>query len=665
MKQDWFAQARHHLHLDCHLPGWPVGALEAFDAEAWASEFARAHIGLVSLFAKCHFGNAYYYTRYGNRHPGLPCDMLGELIEACHRRGIKVTAYYSLCTDYRAYLENPAWRAKRADGSDLDEMALFGGKLCPNTPYREDLVLPQIEELVRHYQPDGFFIDIPLSSNDYSGCYCDFCRRKFKAQYGQELTLQLPAQVRHDFVEQATIRTLEEIVRLRDAYLPGAYVASNRSWRPETSRHWASLCDYGVMECQPREHSYQMFTLRLRHARTLPVTTQVMTVRFFEGWGDLTLKPVEQQKYEYGLMVAFDGIVSSGDQVGVDGTLQSAAYDAFQESLEFVSQREPFAQAQHARHGALLIGNTPPETHAGTRGAETALSESQRQFDLLQDTDLDQLDRYRFAVLADRDDLSAEDGRRVQEWVRQGGKLLVSGQAGGLCGDFMLGELLGVTFVERSAYSLGHLDPANSLLQGLPNLPLQITRPLLLIKPDTAEALMGWRMPAAEPSPPHRTFRHRYPPAGERSPYPAITRQRFGQGEVVYVATELFSEYHQTNHAWVRQVIDKLMEIIDPEPPFWLSGAPRMLRANLMQRPGEWLLHMVNHAANTEGGGHYAAIEYVPPIAGVAVNVRAQVRSAVLQPAGQALSVRQDGAVAHIAIPLLGLYDVLQLELAE
>jgi len=665
MRNDWFAQCRHHLHLDCHLPSWPLDALTNFDAKAWAAEFSRAHVGLVALFAKDHFGNAYYYTRYGNRHPALKCDMLGELIEACHERGIKVLAYYSLCTDYRAWKENPSWRARRYDGSEIEELAAFGNKLCPNTPYREDLVLPQIEEILRDYKPDGLFIDIPLSSNDYSGCFCQFCRAKFKAQYGQELTPELPPQVRKAFVEEATIRTLEEIRRLRDLYHPSAYVASNRAWRPETGRRWAELCDYGVMECQPRDQSYQHFTLRLRHARTLPVTTQVMTVRFYQGWGDLTLKPVEQQKYEYSLMIAFDGIVSTGDQVAVDGTLQKAAYDAFQEAFEFVAKREPFAQAQHVRHGVILAPNTFIDTHAGVQGAERALSECHRQFDILQDEDIEFLDRYTFAVLPDRDDLSEENCALLRGWVAQGGKLLISGAAGSLQGNFGLAAMLGVDFLERSSYSLGHLEPENSSLKGLPQLPLQITRPFLLVRPTAAETLMSWRTPAAEPSPPHRTFRHIYPPAGKLAPYPAITRHRYGQGEVLYIATDLFTEYFETNHAWVRQVIEALLELVDPTPPFRLENAPRTLRVNLMEREGEWLLHLVNFASNTPGTGAYPPIEYIPPIAGVRVRVRAPVEKVILQPQGETLSFVQRGEEALISIPLLGIYDVLQIVLQK
>ncbi|MCD6520012.1 MAG: hypothetical protein J7M05_08835, partial [Anaerolineae bacterium] len=171
--------------------------------------------------------------------------------------------------------------------------------------------------------------------------------------------------------------------------------------------------------------------------------------------------------------------------------------------------------------------------------------------------------------------------------------------------------------------------------------------------------------PAAEPSPPHRTFRHVYPPAGKLAPYPAITRHRYGQGEVLYIATDLFTEYFETNHAWVRQVIEALLELVDPTPPFRLENAPRTLRVNLMEREGEWLLHLVNFASNTPGTGAYPPIEYIPPIAGVRVRVRAPVEKVILQPQGETLSFVQRGEEALISIPLLGIYDVLQIVLQK
>lgn len=662
----WFKTHRHHVHLDCHLPSWPLHGLEKFDADQWAGNFARAGVNVVAVFAKCHFGNAYYPTRFGNAHPRLPADMLGEAIRACHERDIKVLCYYSLCADYRAQLANPGWRAKQADGTDTGYMGLFGATLCPNTPYGDELVIPQLEEIAQNYDPDGWFIDIPLNSSDLSGCFCDWCKAKFAARFERELAPDLPWETRAQWCEAATIRILRALRAISVQYCPEAVICSNRAWRMGTGRAWSELCDFGVMESQPGHGgAYQSHSIRLRHARTLPVPVQVMTVRFYSGWGDMTLKPVAQQQYEYGLMVAHGGIVSTGDQVENDGTVQDAAYDALAEALGYVAAREPFAtEARTLRHGAVLINGRWQQPPPELSGAERALAESHCQFDLLQLEDLGRLDDYRWAVVTEGIRLTPAQQDVVRQFVVDGGNLLVAGHGGGVTetGDFALGDILGVKLLGRATFSLGHLDPAGGELEGLPQIPLLVKRPLLEIAPVAACAVLPWRYPIGQPSPPERTFRSPYPPAGRRCPHPAVTFCDRAGGTVVYVAFDLFTEYHQCNHAWDRQLVQALMKLVDPAPPYRIEGC-RHLSANLMTTDDRWFLHLVHAQMNLPGGGGYQPIEATQPLADVVVELRCKPKAITLQPEGEPLPYEQSDGICRVTIPKLGMYHVLEINL--
>jgi len=51
---------------DFHLPDTiEVGA--AFDATKYAETLKNAQVDVVYVFAKCHYGNSYYYTTVGHR----------------------------------------------------------------------------------------------------------------------------------------------------------------------------------------------------------------------------------------------------------------------------------------------------------------------------------------------------------------------------------------------------------------------------------------------------------------------------------------------------------------------------------------------------------------------------------------------------------------------
>ncbi|MGH9170783.1 MAG: alpha-L-fucosidase [Acidimicrobiales bacterium] len=95
--------ARHHA---ARYPGraykefagdWEA-ALDRWDPDAWAEQFARAGARYVVLVAKHHDGYCLWPTSVTNpRRPGWNCrrDVVGELAEAVRARGLRFGLYYS------------------------------------------------------------------------------------------------------------------------------------------------------------------------------------------------------------------------------------------------------------------------------------------------------------------------------------------------------------------------------------------------------------------------------------------------------------------------------------------------------------------------------------------------------------------------------------------
>lgn len=97
------------LFFDFHtMPANPdVG--KDFDAEALAALFAQAGVDYVVFPARCNLGVAYYPTKLGIPHPSLHRDILGSLTSACHRRGIRVSAYINLGLSHEEGLRHRDW----------------------------------------------------------------------------------------------------------------------------------------------------------------------------------------------------------------------------------------------------------------------------------------------------------------------------------------------------------------------------------------------------------------------------------------------------------------------------------------------------------------------------------------------------------------------------
>ena len=120
------------------------------------------HVDSVTVFSKCHHGWAYHPSEANERHPGLSFDLLGGMIEAAHEIGVNTPVYLSAGLDEKITRRHPEWliRAKNEATTWAKDFLTPGyHRLCMNTPYL-DVLVAQIEEVVRNYDADGIFLDI-------------------------------------------------------------------------------------------------------------------------------------------------------------------------------------------------------------------------------------------------------------------------------------------------------------------------------------------------------------------------------------------------------------------------------------------------------------------------------------------------------------------------
>lgn len=96
------------LHPDFHTPARATVG-EGFDAVEYVKKTKESNIDSQVFFAKCHYGFAYYPTEVGTVHPGLKCDMLGELVRECKKQDVRLVIYESLFLDSAAGEQHPDW----------------------------------------------------------------------------------------------------------------------------------------------------------------------------------------------------------------------------------------------------------------------------------------------------------------------------------------------------------------------------------------------------------------------------------------------------------------------------------------------------------------------------------------------------------------------------
>ncbi len=134
-------------------------------------------------------------VRYHHVNEYLPkdTDLLADLIEACHKRDIKVVARFDFSkTDDYVCQERPEWFVREPDGSPRSYGSLRPGNwsilyaTCINSGYRnEGLAIPVLNEVIDQYKIDGIFFNAP----NYEYCCCEACQKKYFDLYGKPLPM--------------------------------------------------------------------------------------------------------------------------------------------------------------------------------------------------------------------------------------------------------------------------------------------------------------------------------------------------------------------------------------------------------------------------------------------------------------------------------------------
>lgn len=684
MRTPWFADHIRQVHMDFHMPEFPRSAIKNFNAKDFVDNLERGKVNLVAIFSKGHFGNSFYNTQVGHKHSGLEQDFLMETATECRKRGIRTLAYYSMCWDKHAWDENPDWRHEDVDGEQHGDNRSWGGFVCPNSPYLDELALPQFEEIAAGYPVDGFFIDTPFAGGSRSLCYCRHCRDKWRREFGIDMAGGVSDAMRYRLSVKPCETWLAELRSIIDRNNPELVICMNTGSTPNCNKRIKELIDIGVWESQPHAGDYLGHSLSSRFCRNDICDTQIMTVRFYQGWGDLTLKPTPQLITEFAVMIGNGMPTNVGDQVNVDGTLQPAVYETLNEAFGFVEKHEStLKDADTVRHAVILYpvldeessfvagllreGETAPEVPA-YRGAHKLLTESHVQNDTAYSILVeDNLADYPMLVLPEPPAYQPGLHEKLRDYVEQGGTLVAVGRSLINDGKFALEDVFGFQYLEPASFETVHFQPGEALAHATADIPLQVRGSAYKVVPDTAEELAAMVWPMSNHQPPVRAFRSPYPPAAElRSRFPFATVNQFGKGKAVYIAASIFEIYWRTNHHWLRQFTEALLRHVDPSMPYD-TDAPSTVEFNLMRRGDDLLLNLINYALGHQGGpGAIAAIERSNPTHNITCRVRCAKPSAVtLEPAGDALDFDYADGVCTFTVPEVEYLTVVRLHRAE
>ena len=660
------------IHLDFHTSERIPGIGANFSKSQFQEMLKRGHVNSVTLFAKCHHGMSYHNTKVGLRHPGLDFELLPRQIEACREIDVKCPIYISAGFDEYAAYKWPEWITVGREGKQSNPLHAGWKNLAFDTPYLSYLV-EQIEEVVDGYDAaDGIFLDIIKAKDNFSPL-------GLLAMTGHDVDPLDPAQV-----EAWNWRTLQD-------YYARTTRASKKGDEARRVFHNSGHIPKGIPEAiQWQSHleveslptggwGYDHFPLSAKYARTLPYEVLGMTGKFHTTWGEFGgFKRPNALKYECAAMLAFGTKCSIGDQLHPDGALNADTYDLIGEAYAHVEAREAWCEGATPLSDIALVS---PEAAMGgsmdfhsydansEQGASRALLELHASFDVV-DLARD-LSGYKVVVLPDTVTLDGEFKSKIEAYLANGGKLLLS-SASGLTPDKSEFALdIGLKLVGTSEFDPDYVVPGAQM-------PTPFVRGPLVIHGGAYNVVAGegWETIATRRDPYfNRAWNHfcshQHTPDETDSPYGAA----FSNGQIVYFAHSVFTQYRNFGQMLYRDMIQDALAILLPEPNLEVA-LPSTARASLTDQANKnrAVLHLLfativkRGADSSSWGDKKAALEVIDelfPLNDVACTVRLDqpVKSVKLVPENQELPFEIEQHAVSFTVPQVLCHQMVELSL--
>ena len=630
MERNWFDGDRRKIHIMMVVPQWTKGRGEKMDPAHLAEQLEKLGTRTVEFYIKDHQGGTYFTSRFGG---GQGPDLLKGLAREVKTRGMRFIPYYSVYWDKWFRDRHPELTVHEDFGSQLIR-SMRGNKgwgwyapgeninqpvdLAPGSAYRQ-YVLSQLEEIALQ------------AGKDFDGVWLDI------------------------FPEENPV-LLQECIDVVRKHKPDTLFTFNGAGGPlrhGTDQNYevsSKLVGWSAIERHAPNYAGQAaLGAYLRYAGK---PFEIFSLSWeMDNWASWSAIPPVVMETSAAVVGMHGGTMTTVLTPLPDGSIMQSQVDAVAELFRWIEPREKWwIGAESAAEVAILM----PRDHfqSGLEDLYPALSDLHVPSDFC---DVDQLPRYRLAILPEAVTLSADRLEKVRRWVQQGGKLILFGNS-----VQPLEDLAGVRYRGTSSYHVGWMDLRDAgLRRGMPADPALFLGYPTRVETAGAQVLgTSWR-PEANYDGGNRFFGwSSWNPPFEDTGDPAISRNRFGSGEVLYCAAP-FVESLKTIRGyrggmWARHLLGNMIEALLPDPQFSLV-APTSVYCMLNSKEGRHYLDLVEIASVSEPTRHPTREEELPTVTGLALRLNERrlgtVKLVRLLPGGHEVPFERRGETLTLKVP--------------
>ncbi len=235
---------------------------------------------------------------------------------------------------------------------------------------------------------------------------------------------------------------------------------------------------------------------------------------------------------------------------------------------------------------------------APVQGAVYSLLENHYNVDILDEWALKQrLAGFPVVVAPEQDCMSDEMVEELKDYVKQGGKLLLSGAA---ALERFGSRFLGVRAAELQEKQTYHVPAAEG------SLPVY-SQTWQMVRPTRARGMGRLGRSAL---------------LDERLlPYPAAALNQVGQGAVAYIPFDLFRFFEKNRYPLARAFIGQVMGALAGRLPIHIE-APTCVDAVLRRKENRLIVHLINRASGIPNRPNDGTVDEVPTVGPIQVEAR-------------------------------------------
>lgn len=640
------------VHLDFHTSPLVPDVGGRFDKKAWQEALKLGHVDSITVFSKCHHGYSYHPSKVNETNPTLKFDLLKAQLEACEEIGVRAPVYISAGLDEKDAVAHHEWlKRDKENWMEEPDFSRPGYHcLCFNTDYLDKLIA-EIEEVMENYNPCEIFLDIVGERM----CWCDKCRGDMTAE---GLDYNNDDDVRK-FSQKVYRNYLDRVEKAVHKHNPDTIIFQNSGHVTKGRRDLIDTIECLELESLPTGGwGYDHFPMSAAYARTQRESFLGMTGKFHKSWGEFGgFKHPNALRYEAALSIAQGGGCSIGDQMHPEGLMNKSTYGLIGKAYAEVEEKEPWIKgAQYIADIAVLagevIGNRNDEGGKADTGANRILLETNRLYNFI---DLDEdFSKYKMLILPDVWRIDGKLKAKLDDYLAQGGKLLLSGKSGLNENDEFQFDT-GVKFVGENQFRPTYFIPCFETVNGTTEY-LMRARNYRFENVDAEIVSMG-QNPYFNRTAEHFCS-HQHAPNDRSLDYPTAAIK----GNIAYIGWDIFGGYAIYGDYHIKELVAYVIKRLMKDDFTIETTVPDRGVTTLTQQGDRKIVHML-YAHTTKRGEDTEVIEDIVPLYNVEATVKCdKPEKVILVPQNEEIDFTYDNGRVKFTVPKVEIHQMISIE---